>query len=77
MAEIASEIDGVYGARMTGHAIPVVESRRREGDPAVLIASSEKNRRELDWKPNFPELEPILKSAWLWHKHFPDGYTGH
>jgi UDP-glucose 4-epimerase len=67
-------IEGVR--RVTGHAIPVVESPRREGDPAVLIASSEKIRRELNWKPNLAELDAILKSAWLWHKNFPDGYAG-
>ena len=67
-------IEGVR--RISGHAIPVVESPRRAGDPAVLIASSDKIRRELDWKPQFPELESILKSAWLWHKNHPDGYEG-
>ncbi len=67
-------IEGVR--RVTGHAIPVMESPRRDGDPAVLIASSEKIRRELRWKPKFPELDAILKSAWLWHKNFPEGYTG-
>jgi len=68
-------IEGVR--RVTGHAIPVVESPRRQGDPAVLIASSAKIRRELGWKPKFPELETILKSAWAWHKNFPDGYPNH
>jgi len=67
-------IEGVR--RVTGQPIPVVESPRREGDPAVLIASSEKIRRELNWKPRFAELDAVLKSAWLWHKNFPDGYTG-
>jgi UDP-glucose 4-epimerase len=66
-------IEGVR--RVTGQPIPVVESPRREGDPAVLIASSEKIKRELGWKPNFPELDAILESAWLWHKNFPDGYA--
>ena len=65
-------IEGVR--RVTGQAIPAVELGRREGDPAVLIASSEKIRRELNWKPKFPELDTILKSAWLWHKNFPNGY---
>jgi UDP-glucose 4-epimerase len=60
--------------RVTGCAIPVVESPRREGDPAVLIASSEKIRRELHWQPKFPKLEDILRSAWEWHKNFPNGY---
>ncbi|MGB7844777.1 MAG: UDP-glucose 4-epimerase GalE [Candidatus Acidiferrum sp.] len=67
-------IEGVR--RVTGRSIPVVESPRREGDPAVLIASSEKIRRELNWKPKFPELDAILKSAWTWHKNYPYGYAG-
>jgi UDP-glucose 4-epimerase len=66
-------IEGVR--RVTSRAIPVVESPRREGDPAVLIASSEKIRKELGWKPKFPDLDSILKSAWVWHKNFPDGYA--
>jgi UDP-glucose 4-epimerase len=66
----------IEGARrITGHAIPVVESPRRPGDPAILIASSDKIRRELHWQPKFPNLEDILKTAWQWHKNFPDGYT--
>jgi UDP-glucose 4-epimerase len=67
-------IEGVR--RVTGKTIPVVESPRREGDPAVLIASSEKIRRELGWKPEFPELDAILNSAWIWHKNHPNGYSG-
>ena len=67
-------IDGVR--RVTGRTIPVVESPRREGDPAVLIASSEKIQRELNWKPKFHELDAILSSAWTWHKNFPNGYVG-
>jgi UDP-glucose 4-epimerase len=65
-------IDGV--ARVTGMPITVVESPRREGDPAILIASSEKIRRELNWQPKFTGLEDILRSAWEWHKNFPNGY---
>ena len=65
-------IEGVR--RVTGREIPVVESSRREGDPAVLIASSEKIRRELNWRPKFPDLETILESAWQWHRNFPNGY---
>jgi UDP-glucose 4-epimerase len=67
----------IEGVRcVTGRSIPVVESPRREGDPAVLIASSEKIRRELNWKPKFPDLDAILKSAWMWHKNYPNGYRG-
>jgi UDP-glucose 4-epimerase len=65
-------IEGVR--RVTGLEIPVVESPRREGDPAVLIASSEKIRKELNWVPKSPELNDILASAWEWHKNFPNGY---
>jgi len=61
--------------RVTGRPIAVVESPRRAGDPAVLIASSEKIRRELRWQPRFPKLGDILKSAWEWHRNFPEGYS--
>ena len=54
--------------RVTGHPIPVVEEPRRPGDPAVLIASSEKIARELGWKPQFTDLDAILASAWEWHQ---------
>jgi UDP-glucose 4-epimerase len=60
---------------VTGHAIPVVESPRRAGDPAVLIASSNKIRQELGWQPKFADLKPILESAWQWHRAHPDGYA--
>ncbi len=59
---------------VTGHAIPVSESPRRPGDPAVLIASSTKIRRELNWRPRFPDLKSIVESAWRWHRGYPDGY---
>jgi UDP-glucose 4-epimerase len=60
--------------RVTGHPIPVIESPRRPGDPAVLIASSTKIRSDLGWQPQFPELEAIIRSAWEWHSKQPDGY---
>jgi UDP-glucose 4-epimerase len=62
--------------RITGHAIPAVESARRAGDPAVLVASSEKIRKELGWAPKYSELETIVGSAWEWHKKHPRGYAG-
>lgn len=62
--------------QVTGHPIPVVESPRRAGDPAVLIASSEKIRRDLGWQPRFPDLRSIVESAWQWHRAHPDGYPG-
>jgi len=61
--------------KVTGHPIPVIESPRRAGDPAVLIASSEKIRRELGWQPRFPDLKSIVESAWQWHRAHPDGYA--
>jgi UDP-glucose 4-epimerase len=61
--------------RITGHAIPAVESARRAGDPAVLVASSEKIRKELGWAPKYSELEAIIGSAWEWHKKHPRGYA--
>ncbi len=54
--------------RVTGHAIPVEECPRRPGDPAVLVASSEKIKRELGWRPRFAELDAIMASAWQWHQ---------
>ena len=54
--------------RVTGKAIPVEEQPRRPGDPAVLVASAEKIRRELGWKPRFAELDEIVASAWEWHQ---------
>jgi UDP-glucose 4-epimerase len=60
--------------QVTGHAIPVIESPRRSGDPAVLIASSEKIQRELGWRPQFTDLRSIVESAWQWHRAHPNGY---
>jgi len=59
---------------VTGHPIPVIESPRRAGDPAVLVAGSKKIRRELGWQPRFPDLKTIVESAWQWHRTHPDGY---
>ena len=54
--------------RVTGHAIPVESHPRRPGDPAVLVASSEKAIRELGWKPRYTQLDDIVRTAWLWHQ---------
>jgi UDP-glucose 4-epimerase len=54
--------------RVTGHPIPVEVQPRRPGDPAVLIASSEKITRELGWKPRHTTLDTIIESAWAWHQ---------
>jgi UDP-glucose 4-epimerase len=60
--------------RVTGHPIPAIASPRRPGDPAVLVASSEKIRDELGWSPRYADLESIVKSAWEWHRAHPNGY---
>ena len=54
--------------RVTGHPIPAEVHPRRSGDPAVLVASSEKAIRELGWKPKYTELDEIVRTAWAWHK---------
>lgn len=58
---------------VTGKAIPVVMGSRRAGDPAVLIASSERIKRELGWSPKFQDLRMIIESAWLWLQRHPNG----
>jgi UDP-glucose 4-epimerase len=65
----------VETARMvTGHAIPAVEEPRRPGDPPRLVASSDRIRRELGWKPEHSDLKEMVSSAWAWHKSHPKGY---
>ena len=54
--------------KVTGKPIPTVESDRRPGDPAILIASSDKIKKTLGWKPKFEDLENIIKTAWVWHQ---------
>jgi UDP-glucose 4-epimerase len=54
--------------RVTGRPIPVEVTPRRPGDPAILIASSEKIGRELGWRPKHTSLDGIIASAWEWHQ---------
>ena len=61
--------------KVTGHPIPAVISPRRGGDPAKLIASSEKAKSILGWKPEHADLEEIIATAWKWHKNHPNGYA--
>ena len=60
--------------KVTGHSIPTKEEPRRAGDPSTLIASSEKAKDILGWKPKFDDLETIIITAWNWHKNHPNGY---
>jgi UDP-glucose 4-epimerase len=61
---------------VTGRDIPVVEADRREGDPAQLVAASERIRSELGWVPRRPRLETIVGDAWAWHQAHPKGFAG-
>lgn len=59
---------------VTGHPIPEVFSPRRAGDPAQLVASSEKAKALLGWTPRYDDLGTIISTAWAWHKSHPSGY---
>lgn len=60
--------------KVTGHAIPEKMVPRRSGDPAKLIASSEKAKQVLGWSPNRTKIEQIIADAWSWHQSHPNGY---
>jgi UDP-glucose 4-epimerase len=59
---------------VTGHPIRAESGPRRAGDPAELVAGSEKIRRELGWQPQHPQVRDIIQTAWQWHSRFPNGY---
>ena len=67
LIEVAREV--------TGRDIPARMGERRAGDPAMLVASSEKIRRELGWSPELQDLRKIIESAWAWMQSHPNGYT--
>ena len=60
--------------RVTGEPIPAEICARRSGDPAQLVASSEKAKSVLGWNPRYNDLEYIIETAWKWHQNHPDGY---
>lgn len=60
--------------KVTGHPIPAEVAPRRAGDPATLIASSEKIICELGWEPRYNSIEKIIETAWNWHKNHPNGF---
>ena len=60
--------------KVTGHTIPAKITPRRQGDPAQLIASSDKAKKILGWKPEHASLNEIISSAWNWHKNHPEGF---
>ena len=59
---------------ITGADIPIQVGPRRDGDPAVLIASSEVIKKEMGWSPQYQGLETIVRSAWTWLQEHPNGY---
>jgi len=61
---------------ITGRKIPYENTARRAGDPAVLVAGSEKIKNELGWEPKFQDLDTIIEAAWKWHVNHPTGYKG-
>lgn len=60
--------------KVTGHHIPAKICERRLGDPAKLVASSEKARRELGWAPKYEDVETMISSAWNWHQGHSNGF---
>ncbi len=60
--------------RVTGHPIPAQIGPRRPGDPPELVADARKAQRVLDWQPQYPEIEAIVRTAWKWHASHPRGY---
>jgi len=61
--------------RVTGHAIPEVMGQRRPGDPPELVADSRRAKAELDWQPQYTDIESIVETAWRWHSSHPKGYA--
>jgi UDP-glucose 4-epimerase len=59
---------------VAGTDVPVTVCPRRPGDPAVLLASSDRAKSELGWEPEFPDIEAMVESAWRWAKAYPGGY---
>ena len=59
---------------VTGHPIPAKMAERRPGDPSTLIAASAKAEQILKWKPQYTQVETIIKDAWNWHKNHPNGF---
>ena len=61
--------------RVTGHRVPYTSAPRRDGDPAVLYASSARIRRELGWAPRYEDVDTIVETAWRWRERRPAGYA--
>ena len=62
-------------ARVTGRTVPHTTAPRRDGDPGILFASSERIRRVLGWSPKYEEIDTIVETAWRWRERHPQGYN--
>jgi UDP-glucose 4-epimerase len=62
-------------ADVVGTTIPYKIGERRLGDPAILVASADKIKSELGWKPDYSSLQDIISTAWEWHRRNPFGYV--
>jgi UDP-glucose 4-epimerase len=71
---VKSVIEAV--GRVVGRPVAWESAPRRPGDPAVLYAASDRAQRELGWRPEYPDLEVIVRHAWQWHSTHPRGYVG-
>ena len=60
--------------KVTGHEIPAIVGERRPGDPAELIADATRAREQLNWEPQYNDIESIVATAWRWHESHPEGY---
>jgi len=69
VCEVVDVVERVVGKRPRTRAAP-----RRPGDPATLVASAERAAARLGWKPDYPRLEAIVRTAWNWHERHPRGY---
>lgn len=68
--EVIAAVEGIIGRK-----IPVRGAQRRSGDPAELVASSDRIRRDLGWSPRHSDLDSIIKTAWAWKQRYPKGYS--
>ena len=69
VAEVVAAVE-----RVTGRPVNAQRRERRPGDPATLVASSDRIRRVLGWAPRIPDLDDIIATAWRWRQAHPQGY---
>ena len=69
VAEVVTAVE-----RVTGRPVQTVRAPRRPGDPATLVASSDRIRSGLGWTPRIPDLDEIIDTAWRWRQRHPGGY---